>query len=83
MARTGISDEMLAETVGTSRATISRLRRGKLVPSLRLAREISEATGGYVTADDFFDNLPVRPPARLEGGRGGAAKAGVSGGLVR
>lgn len=57
MRERGMSDEDLAAQVGTTRATISRLRRGKLVPTLRLAAAIKSATGEAVLVDDFIPNL--------------------------
>jgi phosphopantothenoylcysteine decarboxylase/phosphopantothenate--cysteine ligase len=43
-----------AKAIGTTEATISRLRHGRAQPSLDLAQRISEATGGAVTANDFM-----------------------------
>lgn len=48
----------LARAVGTTEATISRLKHGNSQPSIDLARRISEATGGAVTANDFMEGKP-------------------------
>ena len=45
----------LARAVGTTEATISRLKHGHSQPSFDLARRIAEATGGAVTANDFME----------------------------
>ncbi len=43
-----------AKAIGTTEATVSRLRHGRAQPSLDLAWRISDATGGAVTANDFM-----------------------------
>jgi len=45
----------LARAVGTTEATISRLKHGRSQPSFDLARRIAEATEGAVTANDFME----------------------------
>ncbi len=50
----GISDADLAELVRCNRATISRVRRGVMPPSLSLASRIADATKGSVTPNDFI-----------------------------
>lgn len=45
----------LAQRAGTTEATISRLKNGRVQPSLELAGRIAEATGGAVTANDFIE----------------------------
>ena len=62
MTLTNMRDDDLAEKVGVSRVTISRVRRGICSPSLRLAARIADATQGAVTPNDFA--LTARPPAR-------------------
>jgi len=51
-----------AKAIGTTEATISRLRHGRAMPSLDLARRISEATSGAVTANDFMERKLSRGP---------------------
>lgn len=55
MSQAGATDQTLADTIGRGidRSTISRIRRGKRMPSAELMRLIHEATGGAVTANDF------------------------------
>lgn len=55
-----IRNAAFASVVGSSEATISRLRNGKQTPSYDLIRRIHTATGGAVTANDF---MPVAPSA--------------------
>jgi len=52
-----------AKAIGTTEATISRLRHGRAMPSLDLARRISEATSGAVTANDFMERKLSRGPS--------------------
>lgn len=72
MQRHKLSDLTVGEAVGVSRATISRLRRGKMVPSFDLATRIYDYTGRQVAPNDYLvsDAPPVRRtrparPARL------------------
>lgn len=55
----GLSDDAVGEALGVARATVSRLRRGKMVPSFDLAARIHEFTGKKVTPNDFLS--AVRP----------------------
>jgi phosphopantothenoylcysteine decarboxylase/phosphopantothenate--cysteine ligase len=77
----GNSARKLAAHAGTTEATISRLRHGRALPSLELARRIAEATGGAVTANDF-----VAPDQAARGTGGGLDGADVlliiSGGIA-
>jgi transcriptional regulator with XRE-family HTH domain len=68
MAKRRVSDELLANELGVSRATVSRLRRGLQVPSMRLAARIAEFTKGRVTANDFMPPLdaPEKTPQAAE-----------------
>ena len=50
-----VSDEELAERVGVSRVSISRLRRDKMVPSFDLARRIYVESDGYVQPNDLVE----------------------------
>jgi transcriptional regulator with XRE-family HTH domain len=50
----GLTLDELAERVGSSKATLSRIESGKQTPSLGLIGRLKEATNGEVTADDFL-----------------------------
>ena len=50
-----VGDEQLAARVNVSRASISRVRRGKMNPSMELARRIYAETGGQVEPNDLID----------------------------
>ena len=43
-----LGQAVFAEGIGVTQATVSRLARGKMVPSLELALAIENATGGKV-----------------------------------
>lgn len=58
----GISQKDFAKSVGVKKAAISRIERGKRVPSMGLASRICEATNGELTANDFMP-LPVQQGA--------------------
>jgi transcriptional regulator with XRE-family HTH domain len=60
MTANGLDDETLAEKANVTRATISRLRRGKQKPGDQLAATLFSLTGGQVTPNDFYD-LPELP----------------------
>ncbi|WP_225028988.1 helix-turn-helix transcriptional regulator [Xinfangfangia pollutisoli] len=49
----GLTQAQFAETVGVDQATVSKLCRGKLVPSLPLAVRIERATRGEVAASSW------------------------------
>lgn len=53
LAETGIRETPFAELIGTTQPTVNRLRKGQ-VPSKELMARIYEATGGKVTANDFY-----------------------------
>lgn len=53
MSETATSDEALAARLEVDRTTISRIRRGKRMPSADMMRAICGATEGMVTANDF------------------------------
>lgn len=50
----GLSQEEVADGVGVQKSMISRIERGKRVPSMRLATALSELFKGEVTANDFM-----------------------------
>lgn len=57
MKASDVSDEALAEKLGWDRSTISRVRRGKLIPSHGLIAAVVKASNGEVDPATFF-----RPP---------------------
>lgn len=59
MTRNRLTDDALAAALNVSRATVSRLRRGRMVPSFELAARIHAVTGRKVTPNDFLANLPT------------------------
>jgi ribosome-binding protein aMBF1 (putative translation factor) len=68
--RTGLTQEVLAERMGTSVSAISRLESGFHVPSIETLRKLAEALGGRVK----IDIVDVAPKARSK--RRELAKAG-------
>lgn len=54
----GLTDEAFASMVGVNRTTISRLRRTGQRPAFDTLNAIAAATGGKVTADDFWLSAP-------------------------
>lgn len=65
MAEHGLTDEALATKIGRDRSFVTRLRQGCANPSLGTLAAITAATGGAVTAEDFF---PAPQPAQGERG---------------
>lgn len=57
MQRHDIDDEAFAGMIGVKRETVSRLRRGKIRPSLKTIEAIRAATSGAVTANDFLSDV--------------------------
>ena len=53
MFKNDVSDEALAELIGRHRASVSRIRRGVLVPSAATMTRIATATEGQVTPNDL------------------------------
>ena len=50
----GLDDMAAAVRLRRNRTTISRLRRGKLMPSLALAADIERESGGQVSLADWM-----------------------------
>jgi DNA-binding XRE family transcriptional regulator len=50
----GLSQSTFAASVGVKKATISRIEKGKRVPSMGLVARIVEISGGELSADDFM-----------------------------
>ena len=57
--RRPLKDEEVAEAVGVSRATISRIRRRKVRPDWQTIDALRTYSRGKITADDFRDE-PIR-----------------------
>lgn len=53
MTMKNLSDQKVAEELGCSRATVSRIRRRKVRPDWTTIEKIKSYTVGVVTADDF------------------------------
>lgn len=54
MDANGVTDDALAARVGVDRSTISRVRRGKIAPSLTLAGALNTITDGCVPMQSFL-----------------------------
>lgn len=54
MAANGLDDEAMAEKLSKSRVTVSRYRRGLEIPGSETIKQIVEATGGDVTANELL-----------------------------
>lgn len=54
MAATGITDDALAAAVKVDRTTISRVRRGKHLPSIALVRQLVAFSQGQLSSDDLL-----------------------------
>ena len=53
MLEAGLSDAEVGRKINRNRATVSRYRRGKLVPDWPTIRRIKELSGGTVTERDW------------------------------
>lgn len=58
--REGFTLEQVADKIGCSSATVSRLENGKQSPSLALANRLRLASSGEVTPNDF-PSVPSEP----------------------
>lgn len=56
---TNTKPSQLAARMGKPASTITRLLKGTRRPSIELARQISDATDGAVTANDFMEANPA------------------------
>lgn len=61
----GLSQADFAKSVGVKKATISRIEKGRRVPSMGLVSRMVEASGGALAADDFMPAVDA-PPAEPE-----------------
>lgn len=53
MQSKNLSDDQVAEAIGVSRVTVSRIRRRKVRPDWSTIQSLRVFTKGDVTADDF------------------------------
>lgn len=60
----GLSLDELAALVETSKASLSRIETRAQTPSLGLVERIVKASGGLLSANDFFGD-EVREPAEV------------------
>ena len=61
MQSKNLTDDQVAEAIGVSRVTVSRIRRRKVRPDWPTIQRLRFFTKGDVTADDFekIDGSPV------------------------
>lgn len=65
MSDKGLSDEAVADAIGLTRVTVSRIRRRVVRPDWSTIRKLRELSGGAITADDFeADPVAVKERAR-------------------
>ena len=76
---TGTRARDLAKAADTTEATISRLKHGHSEPSFDLARRISEATGGAVSANDFMGGKSAGSPQSSNAGLSASPKGSFAG----
>lgn len=58
-----LTDEAMASRVGVTASAIRKYRRGERIPGTRIMASIVEATGGQVTANDFYEQAQSREAA--------------------
>jgi transcriptional regulator with XRE-family HTH domain len=51
----GLTDDGLAQLLGLDRSSVTKIRRGKSLPSLTIIKRIRVITGGLVTGDEWID----------------------------
>jgi transcriptional regulator with XRE-family HTH domain len=61
----GLSQQDFAASVGVKKSAISRIEKGKRVPSMGLVARIVELSEGELSADDFMPTIPPAPPEHL------------------
>ncbi|SPL64437.1 MULTISPECIES: helix-turn-helix transcriptional regulator [Brucella/Ochrobactrum group] len=64
---TGIDDEAFASSIDMSVSGLRKLKSGERIPRPHTMRRIYEATGGEVTANDFYEDLiPTRSTSQQQ-----------------
>jgi len=53
MKEAQMSDSDMAKAIGRERSVVTRIRNGRLLPSVKTAAAIQRLTGGRVTAVDY------------------------------
>jgi len=62
MKREKVSDADLSAEIGRDRSIVSRLRRGKITPTLEIAAAIEKATDGRVPMASWVKRSATRAP---------------------
>jgi transcriptional regulator with XRE-family HTH domain len=60
----GLSQQAFARSVGVKKSAISRIEKGKRVPSMGLVARMVKLSKGELSADDFMPTIPPAPPRR-------------------
>ena len=68
MEREKVSDTAFSEMIGRDRSVVSRLRRGKMLPSLEVAAVIENVTSGKVPMSSWVPTKAGAVSSRLGGG---------------
>lgn len=55
MSEHQLTDDAVADKINRSRATVSRIRRGKVRPDWDTIKALSDFSRGRITANDFVD----------------------------
>lgn len=63
MDRKKVSDADLSAKIGRDRSIVSRIPRGKMLPSLEIAAAIERATAGKVPMKCWVQNAPKQDAA--------------------
>ncbi|KPU83721.1 hypothetical protein JI58_07875 [Marinosulfonomonas sp. PRT-SC04] len=60
-----LGQAVFSESIGVTQATVSRLARGKMVPSLELALAIEVVTNGAVPVSSWVTPQPANPSSDI------------------
>lgn len=66
LAEQKLSSAEFAAQISVNRSSVSRFCRGERKPDLVTLQRIHEATGGKVTAEDFFADQVIPPKAAAQ-----------------
>lgn len=69
-----ITYEAFGKRIGRDHTAVSRYVNGKRLPNRVTMRNIVDATGGAVTANDFLDEMPKPNRRRVTAAPGAAAR---------
>jgi transcriptional regulator with XRE-family HTH domain len=67
LSQNNLSPADFAEAIGVNRSNVHRFCTGERRPDLATLERIHNATGGQVTAVDFFENPPVAEEPQKKG----------------